>query len=354
MHATRRIVTAGILCASVRLCTGAPLAAQQPAAAPATPAANQRIPQPRPMPAYPRLPAPVGFRVFFIPDLEGMGSVVFNRDITAGNETSAGRENALGLSQHADYWAHYRDLATQEVNAAITGARRGGARSFVVNEGHGGNLFANILPWELDTAALLIRGWPKPEVMSTGMDSSVGALIMTGVHAGPRTAGIIAHAYAFDSIIVNGHWLNETGFNALVASEFGVPIVMVTGDNVAMQQAREQLGPNVVLVTTKIAIGGSAGVTWSPAVVRQMMRDSAALAVRRAMRGEIQPFRLQKPYEVDLVLRRSYPANFAEAVDSIPGFPGFRKTGDHTYHMTTSDAREIARLFDVIEGLALR
>src|SRR5438552_608148 len=82
-------------------------------------------------------------------------------------------------------------------------------------------LCGKILPGDLDTAALLIRGWPKPEVMSTGLDSSVGAVIMTGVHAGPHTPGIIAHAYAFDSIIVNGHWLNETGFNALVAGEFG-------------------------------------------------------------------------------------------------------------------------------------
>jgi D-amino peptidase len=269
------------------LVLAAPLMAQQPAAPPA------RIPQPRPMPAYPRLPAPVGFRVFIIPDMEGMGSVVFNRDITAGNETQAGRDNPTSATSHPDYWAHYRDLVTREVNSAIAGARRGGARSFVVNEGHGGNLFGNILPWDLDTAALLIRGWPKPEVMSTGMDSSVGALIMTGVHAGPRTPGIIAHAYAFDSILVNGHWLNETGFNALVAGEFGIPIVMASGDNVAMQQAREQLGPNVITVVTKIAIGGSAGVTWSPAVVRQMLFDSAAAGVRRAMRGEIQPFRLE-------------------------------------------------------------
>lgn len=330
------------------LVMAAPLAAQQPAAPPA------RIPQPRPMPAYPRMPAPNGFRVFIIPDMEGMTSVVFNRDITAGNETQAARDNPLSPTTHPDYWAHYRDLVTREVNAAIAGARRAGARSFVVNEGHGGNLFANILPWDLDTAALLVRGWPKPEVMSTGLDSSVGAMFMTGVHAGPRTPGIIAHAYAFDSIMVNGRWLNETGFNALVAGEFGVPTVLVSGDNVAMQQAREQLGPDVVLVTTKIAIGSAAGVTWSPAVVRQMMRDSAALAVRKAMSGQIRPFRLEKPYQVDLVLRRTYNAQVAEAVDSIQGFPTFRKTGDRTYHMVTSDAREIARLFDVVEGIVLR
>ena len=115
-----------------------------------------------------------------------------------------------------------------------------------------------------------------------------GAAIFLGMHAGPHTPGIIAHAYAFDSIIINGRWMNETGVNALVAGEYGVPVVMVSGDNIAMQQAREQLGSSVITVTTKIAIGTNAGVTWSPAVVRQMMIDSAAAGIRRAMRGEIE------------------------------------------------------------------
>jgi len=334
-------------CLGVLLLIASPLAAQQPAAAPLP-----VIPQPRPMPAYPRVPAPVGFRLFITTDMEGMASIVANRDIIAGNETAANR--ARPGSTSPDYWTHWRDLFTREVNAVIAGARRGGARSFVVNEGHGGNLFANILPWDLDTAALLVRGWPKPMVMTTGLDSSAGAAIFIGFHAGPRTPGIIAHAYAFDSIVVNGRWLNETGVNALVAGEYGVPVVMVSGDDIAVQQARDQLGEGVVTVTTKIAVGGSAGVTWSPAVVRRMLADSAALGVRRAIRGEIQPFHLAKPYQVDLVLRRSFAQNIADAVDGIQGFPGFAKTGERTYHFVTSDARELARLFDVVEAIVLR
>jgi D-amino peptidase len=304
------------------------------------------------MPAYPRIPAPDGFRLFITTDMEGMASIVANRDIVAGNESQASRDRPGSTSP--DYWTYWRDLFTREVNAVIAGARRGGARSFVVNEGHGGNLFANILPWSLDTAAVLVRGWPKPMVMTTGLDSSAGAAIFIGFHAGPRTPGIIAHAYAFDSMMVNGRWLNETGVNALVAGEYGVPVVMVSGDNVAMQQARDQLGDGVITVTTKIAVGNSAGVTWSPAVVRQMLADSAALGIRRAMRGEVRPFRIEKPYQVDLVLRRSFAANIADAVDGIQGFPTFTKTGDRSYHFVTSDARELARLFDVVEAIVLR
>ncbi len=312
-----------------------------------------RIPPPRPMPAYPAMPAPRGFRVFITTDMEGLGSVVFNRAIIAGSETERNRTTPSSTSP--DYWVHYRDLLTREVNATIAGARLGGARSFVVNEGHGGNLFANILPWDLDTAAILVRGWPKPLVMTTGLDSSAGAAIFIGFHAGPRTPGVIAHAYAFDSIMVNGRWLNETGVNALVAGEYGVPTVMVSGDNVAMAQAKEQLGASVVTVVTKIAVGTNAAVTFSPASVRAMLRDSARVAVARAVRHEIRPFRLDKPYQVDLVLRRTFAQNIADAVDSLAAStPGFTRTGERTYHFVTSDAREIARLFDLIEEIALR
>jgi D-amino peptidase len=300
------------------------------------------------MPAYPRIPPANGFRVFISTDMDGMGGLVFNREQMAGNEAERYRNTGS-----PDYWSLYRDLLTREVNAAIAGARRGGARSFVVNEGHGGNLFANLLPHQLDSAALLVRGWPKPLVMTTGLDSSAGAMFWLAAHAGPGTPGVMAHAYAFDRVTVNGRWMNETGLNALVAGEYGVPVVLVSGDDVLAQQAREILGPDVVIVVTKIAVGRTAAVTYSPAMVRQMLADSAAVAVRRAMRGEIRPFRLEKPYTVEFDLRRSFPQQVVAATDSITAFR-LEKTAERSYRFVTNDAREMARLFDVIELIVLR
>lgn len=300
------------------------------------------------LPAVPRMPPPQGFRVFFITDMEGMASVVFNREIIAGVEGERYRNQSS-----PDYWEHYRDLFTREVNAAIAGARRGGAGSFVVNEGHGGNLFANLLPWELDTAALLVRGWPKPLVMTTGLDSTARAVLFIGAHARAGSPGVIAHVYAFDRISVNGRVLNETGINALVAGEYGVPVVLVSGDDVAVREAKEQLGPQVVGVVTKLAVGRNAAVTYSPAVVRQMLADSSAVAVRRALGGEFRPFTLERPYTVEFDLRQSYPAEYVAGVDSLQGFT-LAKTGERSYRFITRDARELARLLDAIELVVLR
>jgi hypothetical protein len=71
-----------------------------------------------------RVPFEPGFRVFVVPDMEGMASVVFNREIIAGVEGERYRNQSS-----PDYWDHYRGLFTQEVNAAIAGARTGRART---------------------------------------------------------------------------------------------------------------------------------------------------------------------------------------------------------------------------------
>ncbi len=296
-----------------------------------------------------RVPFEPGFRVYFIVDMEGMGSAVHTREVIAGNEGERYRDRT-----GPDYWNHYRGLLTDEVNAAIAGARSAGARSFIVNEGHGGNLFANILPWQLDQDAILIRGYPKPMVMSTGVDSTMGAMIFTAAHANAGSGGVMSHTYAFDRFSVNGQILNEPGINALVAGEFGVPLVMVAGDDVVVEETKK-LFPSIVGVTVKTAVGGNAAITWGPKKVQQMLRDSTALAIRRAQQGGYQPFTLTKPYQVEFTLRRGYPDEYVTGVDQLMQRYRLQKPeAGRSYRFTTSSAREIAYLLDEIELVVLR
>jgi D-amino peptidase len=179
------------------------------------------------------VPPEAGFRVFIVPDMEGMGSAVDIHEVIAGNEG----ERYRNLTS-PDYWDRFRLLLTQEVNATIRGARLAGARSFVVNEGHGGNMFANVLPWELDSTAILVRGFPKPLVMITGIDSSFGTMMFTGAHANAGSPGVMAHNFAFDEFTVNGRKLNEVGINALIAGEMGVSVSLVSGDDVLVAETQ--------------------------------------------------------------------------------------------------------------------
>jgi D-amino peptidase len=287
-------------------------------------------------------------RVYFLVDMEGMGSAVKSQEVIAGNEGPAYRERT-----GPDYWDHYREMLTAETNAAIRGAREGGARSFVVNEGHGGNRFANLLPWALDQEAILIRGYPRPMVMSTGIDSTFSSMMMLAMHASSARRGVMAHSYAFSAFTVNGTALNEVGINALVAGESGVPVSLVSGDDELEHEVRAQLGDRVVFVKVKVALGSAAAITYSPTEVQRMLRAGAREAMRRTRAGELRPFTLERPYRVEFTLRRSYADSLVQQIDRVASEWGAEKTGERSYRYTTPEARRLAWFIDRIEGVVL-
>ena len=295
-----------------------------------------------------QIPRESGFRVFIVPDMEGMGSAVDIREVIAGNEGERYKELTS-----PDYWDRFRLLLTREVNATIRGARLAGARSFVVNEGHGGNLFANVIPWELDSSAILVRGFPKPLVMVTGIDSSFGTLMFTGAHANAGSPGVLAHNFAFDSFTVNGTALNEVGINALVAGEMGVSVSLVSGDDVLIEETKRMVPNGFVAIVTKRAVGRSAAITYSPARVRRMLQAGAAEAVRRERRGDFKPFTMKSPYVVNFKLRQSYPDSIVQAVDTLSEFR-LEKTGERSFQYVADRPRKIGWLLDAIEEVVLR
>jgi D-amino peptidase len=294
-----------------------------------------------------RIPFEPGFRLYLVPDMEGMGSVVTNRETIAGVE---GPRYATGSGRDYD---QYRLLLTKEVNAVIAGARSAGARSFVINEGHGGNMFANVLPWEMDQDAILIRGFPRPNVMSTAIDSTFGTMMFTGAHAGPGMGGVMSHMYAFSRFTVNGKVLNEVGFNALVAGEMGVSVSLVSGDDVLVKESQEILGNGAIGVVTKIAVGGNAAITFSPGKVQQMLKDSAALAVRREMRGDFKPFVMSRPYAVELTFR-TFSDDTMRQIDELLDRFNVKKLDGRSYAMTANRARDIGYFLDAVEVIVLR
>jgi D-amino peptidase len=294
------------------------------------------------------LPFEPGFRVFVVADMEGMGSAVDTREVLAGNEGEGYSERSS-----PDYWDRFRALLTAEVNATIAGARGGGAASFVVNEGHGGNLFANIIPWDLDTATILVRGFPKPLLMTTGIDSTFGTVMFTGAHANAGSPGVMAHNYAFDQFTVNGKVLNEVGINALIAGEVGVSVSLVSGDDALIEETRAMLGDGFVAIVTKRAVGRAAAITYSPVRVRQLLQAGATEAVRRERAGQIAPFTMAKPYRIAFTLRGSYPQAIVDGVVALSEFR-LEKTGDRSFVLVTDSAREMGYLLDAIESVVLR
>lgn len=206
-----------------------------------------------------------------------------------------------------------RRLMTEEVNAVVSGALAGGATEVYVNDSHGS--FRNLLPDLLHPQAIVIQGKPRLEGMMSGIQQQVNAVMMVGYHARAGSRGILAHtmnSFAFAGISVNGREYGESGLYGALAGDAGVPVALVSGDDVSNAEAAQHF-PRAVFVTVKSATGNNSGISRSPETARAALTEYAANAVARI--EKLEPFRLGTGLVCDL--RTNGPA-FADLFSQLP------------------------------------
>src|SRR3954452_11672203 len=159
---------------------------------------------------------------------------------------SADMEGATGVTWRADVltgtpqWERCRRLFTSDVSAAVAGFLDGGADEVLINEAH--SSMRNLLLEKLDQRAQMITGRHKTLSMVEGVQhGDVDGVAFIGYHTGAGTEGVLAHTYLANS--VTGVWANgvrasEGLLNALVVAEYGVPVVLVTGDDLTCEDAK--------------------------------------------------------------------------------------------------------------------
>ena len=190
-----------------------------------------------------------------------------------------------------------RRLLLAEVNAAIDGARDAGAVEVLVNDAHGA--MANLEPNALRGASYL-SGRHKPRYMMQGLDGSFDAIFFVSYHGSMGTSGVLSHTYnprAVYEVRLNGEVVGEAGINLLVATRFAVPVVLVTGDQVTIEETRRVL-PDIVGVVVKEATTRFAAQSLHPDEACRAIREGARRAVASLpsapMRTTIAaPFRLE-------------------------------------------------------------
>jgi D-amino peptidase len=208
-------------------------------------------------------------RILISADMEGATGVTWPGDVLPG----------------ASQWERCRALFTSDVNAAVRGFHDGGADEVIVNEAHW--TMRNLLLEQLDERAQLLTGRHKELSMVEGVQhGDVDGIAFVGYHAGAGMEGVLAHTYLANQI--TGVWLNDVPaseglLNAHVAAEFGVPVVLVTGDDVTCEDA---LGyaPEALKVAVKDHVSRYAAVCRTPARtaadIRAAAKEAASLAVR--------------------------------------------------------------------------
>lgn len=213
-------------------------------------------------------------KVLISTDIEGVAGVFHHEQVRAGNPE----------------YERARRLMTHEANAAIAGAFDAGATEVLVNDSHGG--FRNMLPELLDPRAQAVMGKPRYLSMMAGVDDGVSAVCMIGYHSRSQGRGILAHtinSFAFSRIYFNEQELGEAGIYGALAGEYGVPVVMASGDDVFIEE-HQPLFPHAIFVQTKRATGQTSGISLSPSESCKAIRAGAAAGVTATMAQQAASF----------------------------------------------------------------
>lgn len=165
-----------------------------------------------------------------------------------------------------------RKIMTQEANAVITAAFEKGFKEVVVNDSH--SKMNNILVEELHPATKLITGDVKPFSMVQGLDESFDAAIFVGYHAMASVKGVMTHSMIFGvrNMYINDVQVGELGFNAYVAGYYGVPVIMVAGDDQTALEA-ENLIPGIHCAVVKEATSRSSAKSLTPIKAQELIKE---------------------------------------------------------------------------------
>ena len=174
-----------------------------------------------------------------------------------------------------------RRVMAGDVNAAIQGAIDGGADEIVVADSHG--YMCNIRPEDLHHKAKLKSGMKRVLCQFKGFSHRFDAAFLIGQHSKAGTVdGILSHTWipAFKDVRVNGLSMGEYGLNGYLAGSYGVPVIMLSGDDKTVEQAGPVLG-DIEYVAVKKSVGYFEGEHLPLAEAHARIREAAKRAVQK-------------------------------------------------------------------------
>ncbi len=281
-------------------------------------------------------------RVLISADMEGTCGVSSWVHVQAPEVTTASQPASSGE------YHRFRTQMTAEVNASIEGAFAGGATDVIVNDSHDGQ--RNILIEELHPEALYISGADKRFGMMQGIDKDIDVVLYTGYHARAGTvAAPLAHTWNgwVHDVRINGASTGEFGINAAIAGAFDAGVVMVAGDDQAVQQTQDFLGAHIVGAVVKWGISTSSAMHMHPGKALDVIREAAERSV--SANGS-RPLILERGTEIQI------DADHQARIDQALLIPGTNRAGNRTVAFTVDSGVELNDMFRLVAkvgGLAL-
>lgn len=263
-------------------------------------------------------------RFYISADIEGAPGVVSRHQMVHG-----GFDYAAG-----------RRWMTDMVSAASEALIEGGASEIVISDSHG--LMQNILIDDLPDPVQVVRGFPRPLLMMDGIEHGRfdGALLL-GYHTGhsSKAYGISSHTFSgahFQEVRLDEVPASEAMFSALTAGHFGVPIIMIAGDDGFAAETHHFL-PEVETAIYKWTYSDSAARTLTPRAASSVTKRSAAEALKRL--PQFKPYTRPGPFTVEVDFKSRRPVEYLSYLKQ------FTRVGGLTIRFVAQDAPELCRIF---------
>ena len=248
--------------------------------------------------------APNHPKVLIIYDMEGVSCVT--------------HYEMLWVERPAEY-AKGRECLTSDVNAAVRGLAAGGAGSIWIQDGHGSgnNKEPDFLVDKMDPHAKFDFRDRDFDPYNTGIDASVDAIVCMDMHAHANTDGFMAHTVTDRiSYKINGVEFTETHIVALSAARFGIPVIMVSGDQVLREQLKADF-PELEYAQVKTAKNREFADPLPPAEVTKNIEEAAKRAMQKFLAGVYRPYYLPPPYDFRLGFQNWQQANGAATAPGV-------------------------------------
>ncbi len=251
-------------------------------------------------------------RVHVISDMEGVAGIVKWQQVGAGQAM----------------YEEGRRLYTEEVNAAVRGAKAAGATEIVVMDCHGageGYSFNSLIPELLDPACdyVVQEEWTG---YTAFLEQGCDAALFVGMHARAGVVdGVLNHTVsgqAWQNLWFNGTLVGETGINAALCGTWGCPVLLVTGDDAVCREARELLGDGLTTVSVKTGTGAFGARQVAPLRARPLIENGAREALRDL--HAVAPYDPGKPCEIRVEFKST------TAFTEYARKPGVEVAGDRT------------------------
>lgn len=253
-------------------------------------------------------------------------------------------EGVTGAEQAGDYsysnpnYKKTQQSLTDDVNAAIRGLLKGGASEVVLTDCHASdnNASADYVLDQLPKGARFdMRDKPFDPYVD-GPDKSYDALAMVGMHVRSGTEGFAPHTY-YGTIRwnMNGLEMSETSMVALSAARFGIPLVLVTGDDRHKPEVAEFSKAEYVIAKKSI----------SNQKAEARPRDQVSADIEAAAERGLKNIKQNPPYKFAAKIISTAKFPLSDYTAMMSNYPGVAIVNDKTLGFTNDTYFEALKIY---------